>query len=167
MIGISKIFFFLSSFTVSQLSAVIELGDIAVIGFNSDAASNVGANVGIHQTGTLRPDIVLERRNMYGVLSGTPDEVRRWMKAAPGRFIPSVQFKIGRDDISPQQMQQLFEQEEFAVLGEISNQYAGIAPDDERMEPYWALAEELDLACAALPVGACRRPTSLRSRRRR
>lgn len=91
---------------------------------------------------------VLERRNIFGVLSGTPDEVRRWMKAAPGRFIPSVQFKIGRDDISPQQMQQLFEQEKFAVLGEISNQYAGIAPDDERMDPYWELAEALDVPVA-------------------
>ena len=34
------------------------------------------------------------------------------------------------------------------MVGEVTNQYAGIAPDDERMEPYWALAEELDI-----PVG--------------
>lgn len=36
----------------------------------------------------------------------------------------------------------------LAVLGEMVNQYAGIAPTDERMYPYWALAEELDI-----PVG--------------
>jgi predicted TIM-barrel fold metal-dependent hydrolase len=30
----------------------------------------------------------------------------------------------------------------------VTNQFVGIAPDDERMEPYWALAEELDI-----PVG--------------
>ena len=32
--------------------------------------------------------------------------------------------------------------------GEITNQYAGIPPDDPRMEPYWAMAEALDI-----PVG--------------
>lgn len=31
------------------------------------------------------------------------------------------------------------------MLGEVGNQYAGIALDDARMEPYWALAEELDI----------------------
>lgn len=91
---------------------------------------------------------VLDRRNIIGVLSGPPDQVRRWHQAAPGRFIPSVQFKIGRDDISPDSLRRLVADEGFRVLGEISNQYAGIAPDDERMEPYWALAEELDFPVA-------------------
>jgi predicted TIM-barrel fold metal-dependent hydrolase len=91
---------------------------------------------------------VLERLNVIGVLSGTPDEVRRWRDTAPGRFILSFQFKIGRDDISPDAMRELFERGDFAVLGEVSNQYAGIAPDDERMAPYWALAEEIDIPVA-------------------
>jgi hypothetical protein len=34
------------------------------------------------------------------------------------------------------------------MLGEINTQYAGIAPDDARLEPYFALAEELDLPVA-------------------
>lgn len=91
---------------------------------------------------------VVERRNIIGVLAGTPENVRRWMKAAPGRFIPSLRFKIGRDDSSRQAIRELFENGEFKVLGEISNQYAGIAPNDKRMEPYWALAEELDIPVA-------------------
>ena len=45
-------------------------------------------------------------------------------------------------------MRRLFETGLFAVLGEVVNRYYGIAPDDERMAPYWALAEELDI-----PVG--------------
>ena len=91
---------------------------------------------------------VLDRRNMIGILSGTPARVRLWSEASPGRFIPSVQFRLGRDEISPDSMRRLFESGDFAVLGEISNQYAGIAPNDERMEPYWALAEELDVPVA-------------------
>jgi predicted TIM-barrel fold metal-dependent hydrolase len=87
----------------------------------------------------------LERLNIVGVLSGPVELVRKWHAEAPGRFIPSVQFKIGRDDISPDEMRELFTNGGFAVLGEISNQYAGIAPDDPRMRPYWALAEELDI----------------------
>lgn len=88
---------------------------------------------------------VLERRNVIGVLSGTPERVLRWSATAPARFFPSVQFQIGRDDISPQAMRRLFTEGPFVALAEISNQYAGIGPDDERMEPYWALAEELDI----------------------
>ena len=91
---------------------------------------------------------VLERRNIFGVLSGPPDRVLRWSKAAPERFIPSVQFQLGRDDMSPQAMRQLFASGRFKLLGEISNQYVGIAPDDERMRPYWAVAEELDIPVA-------------------
>jgi hypothetical protein len=34
----------------------------------------------------------IERRNIIGVLSGAPERVLRWSEAAPGRFIPSVEF---------------------------------------------------------------------------
>ena len=37
---------------------------------------------------------------------------------------------------------------DLAVFGEVTTQYDGVAPDDPRLEPYWALAEELDI-----PVG--------------
>jgi uncharacterized protein len=38
-----------------------------------------------------------------------------------------------------------FDAGDFRVLGEIGNQYVGIAPGDKRMDPYWALAEKLDI----------------------
>lgn len=91
---------------------------------------------------------ILEKRNIIGVLSGPPDRVLRWQEEAPASFIPSIQFQIGRDDISPDSMRKLFKDGDFAVLGEVSNQYAGIAPDDKRMEPYWELAEELEIPVA-------------------
>lgn len=69
-------------------------------------------------------------------------------QAAPDRFIRSLEFQLDRDQPSPNSIRQLFTNRSFAVLGEITNQYIGIAPDDERMEPYWALAEELDIPVA-------------------
>jgi predicted TIM-barrel fold metal-dependent hydrolase len=91
---------------------------------------------------------VLERRNIVGVLSGPPDRVRRWHEAAPRRFIPSVEFQLGPNAPSPEALRRLFKDGPFAVLGEVANQYVGIAPDDERMEPFWALAEQLDIPVA-------------------
>lgn len=91
---------------------------------------------------------VMERRNIVGVLSGTPDRVAAWMEAAPGRFFPGLGFQVGRDGLTPDSLRTLHTQGRLAVLAEVTNQYNGIAPDDERMGPYWALAEELDL-----PVG--------------
>lgn len=91
---------------------------------------------------------VLERRNIFGVLSGTPNRVATWMAAAPDRFFPGLGFQLGHDSPSPDSLRALHEEGSLAVLAEVTNQYAGIAPSDERMEPYWALTEELDL-----PVG--------------
>lgn len=92
---------------------------------------------------------VMERRNIVGVLSGTPERVATWMEAVPERFIPGLGFNVGREAaLTPDSLRRLVESGTVKVLAEVTNQYAGIAPDDERMEPYWALAEELDI-----PVG--------------
>jgi predicted TIM-barrel fold metal-dependent hydrolase len=105
---------------------------------------------------------VMKRRNIIGMLGGEPDLVAKWMAAAPGRFIPGLDFRLDRaggtasakgntdgyQALSPEAMRELHRKGSFSVLGEVLNQYGGIAPDDSRMEPYWALAEELEI-----PVG--------------
>jgi uncharacterized protein len=106
---------------------------------------------------------VMERHNIYGVLGGHPELVATWVVAAPGRFIPALDFRLDRatgsaspgvtavqpyEPISPETMRALHQRGKLQVLGEVLNAYGGIAPDDERMAPYWALAEELDI-----PVG--------------
>lgn len=91
---------------------------------------------------------VMERWNVFGVLSGTADFVARWMEAAPGRFYPGLGFQVSPDAPSPEALKQLHLDGRLDVLAEITNQYAGILPDDPRMDPYWDLAEELDI-----PVG--------------
>lgn len=94
---------------------------------------------------------VMERLNIYGVLSGTePNRISAWRAAAPGRFIPGLVLPFGEQGgaFSTDTLRSLHEAGRLDVLGEVINQYAGIAPDDERMEPYWALAEELDIPVA-------------------
>jgi predicted TIM-barrel fold metal-dependent hydrolase len=94
---------------------------------------------------------VVNRLNIVGVLSGyEPDRVATWMEAAPDRFIPGLvlEFDESGAAFSIDSLRSLHKAGHLAVLGELANQYAGITPDDERMEPYWALAEELDI-----PVG--------------
>jgi predicted TIM-barrel fold metal-dependent hydrolase len=91
---------------------------------------------------------VVNRRNIIGVLSGRPEQLRRWREAAPDRFIPALYFRLDSAEDSPDSLRRLLEAATFSVLGEVVNQYYGFAPDDERMEPYWALAEELDIPVA-------------------
>ena len=106
---------------------------------------------------------VMARFNIVGVLGGyDPDLVTSWVTSAPDRFIPGLDFRLdkatgtassadkGREfvPITPQQIRALHTAGRLKVFGEITNQYGGIAPDDPRMEPYWSLAEELDI-----PVG--------------
>lgn len=106
---------------------------------------------------------MMERHNVIGVLGGESALVGQWMKAAPGRFIPALDVRFERDTgraiaptppgsarrpLSPDTIRELHKSGAFRVLAEVTNQYAGIAPDDQRLEPLWALAEELDV-----PVG--------------
>jgi predicted TIM-barrel fold metal-dependent hydrolase len=92
---------------------------------------------------------IAERRNIVGVLSGPAPRVAAWVKANPRRFIRGLSFRLSdKDAPSPAALRAMHAEGELQVLGEVTNQYAGIQPDDPRMEPYWALAEELDM-----PVG--------------
>jgi predicted TIM-barrel fold metal-dependent hydrolase len=92
---------------------------------------------------------IAKQRNIVGVLSGPAERVAAWMRTDPRRFIPALSLQLGNKDTpSPADVRALHSKGALRVLGEVTNQYLGILPDDARMEPYWALAEELDI-----PVG--------------
>jgi predicted TIM-barrel fold metal-dependent hydrolase len=89
----------------------------------------------------------LETHNIVAVTSGDPDRVQDWSKHAPGRIIQAIQFGASYWP-TIEQLRQLHANGRLQVLGEIISQYGGIAPDDPRLEPYYALAEELDVPVA-------------------
>jgi len=94
---------------------------------------------------------VLRRYNIWAVTSGELADVRKWHAADPNRILPSLNFFNGPGGVKPEyvtELRRLYADKEFAVLGEVSAQYRGLTPADPSLEPFFALAEELDV-----PVG--------------
>jgi len=86
-----------------------------------------------------------------GVLSGERPIVAKWRKRAPGRFIAGANFFI--DDNRPpasrvKELEAAVKRGETDIFAEITAQYRGLSPDDPSLEPFYAMAERLDV-----PVG--------------
>ena len=91
-----------------------------------------------------------------------PSDLEDWVDRAPGRFLAGPAFPCWENQDGELHacnwngsawpdlawMRQNYETGRMHVMGEMFFVYAGIAPNDDRMLPYWALAEELKI-----PVG--------------
>jgi hypothetical protein len=91
----------------------------------------------------------LERYSIVkAVTSGPPEMVAQWREAAPDRIIVSAWV----DEAGPLPdlagLRAEMQAGRVHVLGELILQHRGMAPNDPRLEPYYALAEEMDI-----PVG--------------
>jgi predicted TIM-barrel fold metal-dependent hydrolase len=91
----------------------------------------------------------LERYNIVkAVASGPPDMVGQCREAARDR----IMFGAFVDEANPlpdlARLRAEIQAGRVRVLGELALQYRGMAPNDPRLEPYYALAEEMDI-----PVG--------------
>ena len=83
------------------------------------------------------------------VVDGTVERVAQWRDAAPAslQLMPAFGFAT-RKDKSVAELRALHGAGKLEALAEVAMQYRGIRADDPRWEPYFALAEELDI-----PVG--------------
>lgn len=97
------------------------------------------------------------------VTDGSVERVAQWRAAAPAslQIVPAVPF-ASRQDRSVEALRALHRADQLSVLAEVAMQYRGIRADDPRWEPYFALAEELDLPVGVHlgegPPGAARFP---------
>lgn len=80
------------------------------------------------------------------VTAGPLELVTKWHAAAPARIIKAQSFADRTP--SPTEFRRLFNDKRFSVFAEVGMQYRGLSPADEVYEPYFALAEELDIPVA-------------------
>ena len=85
----------------------------------------------------------LSRHNILAVTFG-PDlsVVEAWRKARPHRTVPAIQTTGVDVDIAS--LRRMLESGSLSLVGEVTSQYAGLTPGDPKLEPLFALAEELD-----------------------
>jgi uncharacterized protein len=121
-----------------------------------------GGRTSTHQTW----DALAARLDSSGVVRATlfiDDSATSWLPmTTPDRFLVGPSFPCF-DGVYPRGdscfaegngwpdrnwLRQQYASGKFRVMGELLNVYYGMAPGDARLEPYWALAEELDI-----PVG--------------
>lgn len=96
---------------------------------------------------TLRQTLeIMDRYNIVKAhLSGIdPKIIAKWTATAPDRFI-AAPFILQPGQPKAEDLRQKYADGFYAGMGEIASQLAGIAPNDPKLEPYFALAEELDL----------------------
>lgn len=80
-----------------------------------------------------------------GFLSDDLKNVYRWVAAAPDRFIPSPMINIKTLRPRIDFLRAEYAEGRIKALGEFTTQYYGFAPNDSVLDPYFSLAEELDV----------------------
>jgi predicted TIM-barrel fold metal-dependent hydrolase len=92
---------------------------------------------------------MLKKYNVrHAVASGDLPDVTKWRSAAPDRIVPAIAFADEFNKYSVDDFRRFYAAGSFSVFAEVENEYLGVAPNDPRWEPYFAMAEELDI-----PVG--------------
>ena len=97
----------------------------------------------------------LERNNIFGVVSGEPAMIAEWIRRAPRRLMPAIDYRLpgtpGSPHVAPKtadELRALHKKGQLTVIGEIMAQYEGVPVNDPRLDPLWALAVELDVPVA-------------------
>jgi uncharacterized protein len=111
-------------------------------------------DVHMHAIGTPPDPVIaeLDAHNVVAVVlsSLTLPRTREWA-ARDARFMPSLAFREASVPVGD--VRDLIQRRSVVALGELGFAYAGLRPDDPSLEPYFALAEELDVPVAIHMAG--------------
>lgn len=92
---------------------------------------------------------ILDEMNITAIAGGTPAVVDRWVRAKPARVLPAADFNRERNGRIPVgELREAIATRHVAALAEILAQYEGVPANSPELDPYFSLAEELDV-----PVG--------------
>jgi hypothetical protein len=89
-----------------------------------------------------------EHNVVRGFLCGNLDMVYRWVEVAPKRFMPSPEiWRLATGEWTPaiDLLRAGYRAGRISAVGEIVSQSHGVPANDPQLEPYFALAEELDV----------------------
>lgn len=96
-------------------------------------------------------DAVIQECQRYNIvraiLNGWPGTLQGWVDADPQRFIaaPMILKDTAQPVLDTATLRRQLKGGQAGAIGEIMAQHMGLTPDDPVLEPYWALAEELDV----------------------
>lgn len=87
----------------------------------------------------------MERNNIVlAFLSDPLNQVYRWVSAAPDRFIASP-VVLDPGAVNLDELRREYEAGKLGGMGELATQYRGFAPNDPKLDPFFALAVEYDV----------------------
>ena len=85
----------------------------------------------------------MDRNNIVlGMISETYPQVLEWVKGEEHRFLVGISTP---SKVPIEKLRELHGSGKLQAMGEVSEQYLGIPIDDPRLDPIFALAEELEL----------------------
>ncbi len=117
----------------------------------------ITGNVPEARTDAEAIDAYLAEMDRYNIVlavgSGELAMVQAMRSQTQDRFLGGIEFprytapENQRLEYWPdiEELRQLYESGQLQIMGEVTAQYAGVAPNDPRLEPYYALAEELGI----------------------
>jgi predicted TIM-barrel fold metal-dependent hydrolase len=86
----------------------------------------------------------MDRYNIVlGIASGDLESVEQLRQAAPDRIWAGLSYGIPGLDVESLRMR--YKSGQLMIMGEVCAQYDGLSPSDPVLDPYFALAESLDI----------------------